>query len=268
MTTYPVSVFIMDVSNSSKENMGEELSNYLQQLEKTISLWTKDIRMTKVIHRSGDELVVISSGYATAYTLAFYISRVWKFNNHKPYFGLSFGDIQNEVHTLNIETWIHPLMKQARHANDLLKQKGQNRSQFNFALDQFYATNYSENNYHLYRSEFELLINTILTLQQHHINQQTNIQSLVCSLFLILQQQNKVGDYIGRSASTISSHMKKGNCEEIIAAFNNIVQVMDSLQTNLDSFSDIKPQTANDHLQNNIKSTINKHIHDYFVINK
>ena len=48
--------------------------------------------------------------------------------DHKPYFGLSFGDINDDVSTLNIETWIHPLMKQARHSNDLLKNKQQNQS--------------------------------------------------------------------------------------------------------------------------------------------
>ena len=85
--TYPVSVFIMDVSNSSVEDIGGELSNYLHHLEERISIWTKDITTTKVIHRSGDEIVVVSSGYATAYTLAFYISRLWKFKDHKPYFG-------------------------------------------------------------------------------------------------------------------------------------------------------------------------------------
>ncbi|MEK3886639.1 hypothetical protein [Bacillus sp. FSL K6-3431] len=263
--TYPISVFIMDVSNSSEEYIGDELSNYLQNLEDRISFWAKDITTTKVIHRSGDELVVVSSGYATAYTIAFYISRIWKFKNHKPYFGLSFGDIQREVNTINIETWIHPLMKQARHSNDLLKQKGQNRPQFNFELDQYYA-NKSLENYDVYRAEFETLLNAILTLQQHHINEQTDIQSLVCSLFLFIQQQNKLGSFIGRSASTISSHMKKGKCDEIIGAFNNIVDVLNSLQGNMNSYLELKPQTINDHLQDNIKSIVNKNIHDYFVI--
>ena len=46
--TYPVSVFIMDVSNSSVEDIGGELSNYLHHLEKTISKWTNDITTTKV----------------------------------------------------------------------------------------------------------------------------------------------------------------------------------------------------------------------------
>lgn len=116
-----VSIFIMDISNSSKENIGNELSEYLEQLKNYITEWTENTAVTKVSHRAGDELVVVSSGYASAYTLAFYLSRIWRFPDHKPYFGLSFGDIQEDISEINIETWIHPLMKQARNANNHLK---------------------------------------------------------------------------------------------------------------------------------------------------
>ncbi len=250
--TYPVSVFIMDVSNSSVEDIGGELSNYLHHLEERISIWTKDIATTKVIHRSGDEIVVVSSGYATAYTLAFYISRIWKFKDHKPYFGLSFGDIHDDVSTLNIETWIHPLMKQARYSNDVLKQQEQNRDQFNFELDDF-SSNKSLEGYHFFRSQFETLLNTILRLQQDQVNEQTDIQSLVCSLFLILNQQNKVSQYLGRSASTVSSHIKKGKSDHIISAFNDVVNVLNSLQPHNEVDSESIQQIINNQLQNNIK---------------
>ena len=113
-------------------------------------------------------------------------------------------------------------MKQARYSNDLLKQQEQNRDQFNFALDDF-SRNKSLEGYHLFRSQFETLLNAILRLQQDQINEQTDIQSLVCSLFLILNQQNKVSKYIGRSASTVSSHMKKGKCDDIISAFTDLL---------------------------------------------
>ena len=264
--TYSVSVFIMDVSNSSVEDIGGELSNYLNHLEKTISKWTNGITTTKSIHRSGDEIVVVSNGYATAYTLAFYISRIWKFKNHKPYFGLSFGDIHDDVSTLNIETWIHPLMKQARYSNDFLKQQEQNRNQFKFELDDF-SSNKSHEGYHLFRSQFETLLNAILRLQQNQINEQTDIQSLVCSLFLILNQQNKVSKYIGRSASTVSSHMKKGKCDDIISAFTDIVSVLNSLSPNSIVDSGSNQQVMNEQLQNNIKQIVSANLDDYFQIN-
>lgn len=259
--TYPVSIFIMDVSNSSKEDIGGALSSYLHRLEEEIILWTKDITRTRVIHRSGDEIVVVSSGYATAYTLAFYISRIWSFKAHKPYFGLAFADIQEDVSTLNIETWIHPLMKQARHANDMLKQEGQARGQFNFELADF-INEESLEGYHLFRNQFETLLNTILKLQRDQMNDQTDIQSLVCSLFLILNQQNKISHYLNRSASTVSTHMKKGKYESIMGAFNDVVKVLNSLQPEIEP----NQQVTNNQLQQNIKQIVGNRLAHYFSI--
>lgn len=259
--TYPVSVFIMDVSNSSKGDIGSELSKYLRQLEERIAVWTKDITTTQVIHRSGDEIVVVSSGYATAYTLAFYISQIWAFKDHQPYFGLSFGDIQEDVNALNIETWIHPFMKQARYANDMLKHQDQNRSQFNFELADFLNETTFEGYYH-FRSQFETLLNMILKLQQDQVKEQTAIQSLVCSLFLVLNQQNKISHYLGRSASTISGHLKKGKGESITSAFNDVVKVLNSLQPE----NEHTQQAINNQLQQNIKQIVSNHLHEYFSI--
>ena len=259
--TNPVSIFIMDVSNSSKGDIGGDLSKYLHHVEERIAFWTKDITTTQVIHRSGDEIVVVSSGYATAYTLAFYMSRVWKYKEHKPYFGLSFGDIQEDVNVLDIETWIHPFMKQARYANDILKHQEQNRNQFNFELANYLNENSFEG-YHHFRSQFETLLNMILKLQHDQIKEQTAIQSLVCSLFLVLNQQNKISHYLDRSASTISSHLKKGKCESITSAFNDVVKVLNSLQPDNENTQ----QVINNQLQQNIKRNVSDHLHEYFSI--
>ncbi|WP_249871809.1 hypothetical protein [Oceanobacillus saliphilus] len=247
-----VSIFIMDVSNSSKENIGNELSEYLEQLKNSIAEWTQNIGVTKVSHRAGDELVVISSGYASAYTLAFYISRIWKFSNHKPYFGLSFGNIQDDLSAINIETWIHPLMKQARNANDHLK-KQQNRSLFRFALPRLS----DKQGFTVFSKEFEILINTSLTLKQAQMDEQTDIQSLVCSLYLMLGQQNKVSKYLKRTSSTISHHMKQGKTQVILHAFYDIVKVLDLLGT-----SDEHQLT--DKLQTTIRNHVINQINDYF----
>lgn len=247
-----VSVFIMDVSNSSKENIGNELSEYLRQLKISIAEWTQNIGVTKISHRAGDELVVVSSGYASAYTLAFHISRIWKFTDHKPYFGLSFGDIQEDLSTINIETWIHPLMKQARNANDYLK-KQQNRLLFRFALPSLS----DEQGFTVFSKQFETLINTSLTLKQEQINEQTEIQSLVCSLYLMLGQQNRVSQYLERTTATISHHVKQGKTRVILNAFYDIVKVLDSFDTQ-------NKHHLTDKLQTNIKHNVVNHLHDYF----
>lgn len=242
----------MDISNSSKENIGNELSEYLQQLKISIADWTQNIVVTKISHRAGDELAVVCSGYASAYTLAFYISHIWKFTDHKPYFGLSFGDIQEDLSIINIETWIHPLMKQARNANDYLKEQ-QNRLLFRFALPDFSG----EKGFTVFSKQFETLINTSLTLKQEQMNEQTEIQSLVCSLYLMLGQQNKVSQYLERTTATISHHMKQGKTQVILHAFYDIVKVLDSLDTQ-------DKHRLTDQLQTNIRQNVLNHLHDYF----
>ncbi|MFD1413681.1 hypothetical protein [Oceanobacillus jeddahense] len=246
-----VSIFIMDISNSSKENIGKALSDYLEQLKENIAQWTENTAVTKISHRAGDELVLVSSGYATAYTLAFYISRIWKFTEHPPYFGLSFGTIQEDVSDINIETWIHPLMKQARNANDYLK-KQPDRLLFRFALPALS----SEQDFTVFSRQFETLINTSLMLKQEQISEQTDIQSLVCSLYLILGQQKKVSKHLERTTATISHHMKQGKTQIILRAFDDIIKVLNSLGA--------QEQPLTDKLQTSMRHHIIAHLNDYF----
>ncbi|MFD1067846.1 hypothetical protein [Oceanobacillus locisalsi] len=247
-----VSMFIMDISNSSKEHIGKALSDYLEQLKESITAWTENTAATQISHRAGDELVLVSNGYATAYTIAFYINRIWKFTDHLPYFGLSFGTIQEDVRDINIETWIHPLMKQARNANDHLK-KQSDRWLFRFAL----PTLSKEQDFTIYSEQFETLINTSLMLKQEQINEQTEIQSLVCSLYFILGQQKKVSQYLDRTTATISHHMKQGKTQVILHTFYNIVKVLDSLGMH-------DKQRLTDELQTNMRQQIIKYLPDYF----
>jgi hypothetical protein len=225
---HPISIFILDVSNSSSVDMGDKLTSYLDELVSWITIWTKDFGHCKVKHRAGDEIIFAGYGYSTAYILAFFISRVWKYSDHPPYFGLSFGDSDKELEEVDIEKWIHPLIKQARYANDLLKQE-QFRPLFKMELDQFYQ-NISHFPYNQFRNEFEILINSLLRLQMTLIKEQTPIQEQVFTYYLILQQQKAVAKLLKKTAPTISSHYKKGKSEEIIKVFTELVSILDSLQ--------------------------------------
>ncbi|MDR7236781.1 hypothetical protein [Neobacillus drentensis] len=253
---YPISIFILDVSNSSTEKMGEELTIYLDELVDWITEWTKNIGPIQIKHRAGDEIIFVGPGYSTAYTIAFFVSRVWKFKNHMPYFGLAFGDIEKEIKEVDLEKWIHPLVKQARYANDLIKQE-KNRMLFKFELDQFYP---SEANpslpYHQFRNEFETLINGLLHLQLKFIRKQTDIQETVCSLYLILNQQKVIGKLLGKTSPTISSHFKKGNSEEILDTFSKIISILHSLQEKAYPESAIHPQDINENLITSIRNHV------------
>lgn len=258
--TYPISIFILDVSNSSSEDMGETLTKYLDDIVHMITEWTKNIGHVKVKHRAGDEIIFVGYGYATAYILAFFLSRIWKYSNHKPYFGLSFGDIQTKLETVDIEKWIHPLIKQARYANDLTKQE-QVRTPFKFELDQFYPGDHSSSFvYHQYRKEFEGLFNTLLQVQHSFIKEQTEIQERVCSSYFILQQQKAVGKLLGKTPPTISSHYKKGKCEEVLSIFLEIIAVLQSLEERSYLHTAVKPKETSDQLMVEIRTILKENL--------
>jgi hypothetical protein len=257
-----ISVFIMDINNSSvDEKTGEELSNYLSEVVLLIEKWTDGIVTTQVKHRMGDEIILISENYSTAYTIAFYLSRIWKFKNNKPYFGLTFGDIEKNLVDVDVEGWIHPLVKNSRNANEALKNELVNRYQFNFEL----ISKQDQLKDKSFMYEFESLINTLLSLQENYIFQQTKLQDLICTLHLIFMQQKKIASFLNRTAATISNHYKKGNCEEILNTFEQIQKVLISIQDKkLINGVERSTLTINEKLNQRIKKYLNEHIHDFF----
>lgn len=266
----PISVFIMDVSSSSSENIGADMEQYLEDVVKWIKSWTSNVVNTKVKHRLGDEIIVVSEGYSTAYTIAFYISRIWKYKDNKPYFGISFGDIDKNIVEIDLEKWIHPLVKQARMANDNLKKETFNRGQFKFELDNLRNDEIEEkmipyeNNQ--FRYEFERLINTLLRLQYNYIVHQTKLQQLICSLYLVLMQQKKIALFLNRSPATISSHYRNGNCEEILSTFEEIQTVLLSIQRKTCFENADKAITENVELQKKIKEFIREDLETFFPL--
>jgi hypothetical protein len=235
----PASVFIMDVSNSSSVENGETLSSYLDQLESTVKTWYGKCGSIQVNHRAGDELIFLAEGYSSAFITAFYISRIWKFQQNPPYFGLSFGSIEKSIEAIDIEKWIHPMVKQARTANEHLKRQ-KDRESFLFVTDN-------------HEPEYQVLMNGMLSLQHVLVTQQTEIQRLVCSLYLIYGKQNAVADILGRSAPTVYSHFKKGHSEQVLKSFQDIVSVLDSLQKR--TYADLK-SGIEIKIKNDIKSQV------------
>jgi hypothetical protein len=239
----PVSVFIMDVTQSSSAGYGEELSNYLGKLESNIENWFGKTQSIQVKHRSGDELILLAEGYSSAFITAFYISCLWKYEKNLPYFGLAYGSLDKKVEELDLEKWIHPLVKQARNANDHLK-KQKDRESFQFQLNDD-------------EPSLQILINGMLMLQHVLRSQQTQVQRLVCSLYLIYGKQNAVAELLDRSAPTVYSHFKKGHCEQILRSFRDIVSVLDSRQAK--EFPDtgsIQTKNLEDLIRTNIKSQV------------
>lgn len=243
----PASIFIMDISKSSSAELGEKLSSYLSDIEEWINKWFHGYGHIQVRHRSGDELIFLAEGYATAFVTAFFISRLWKFENNKPYFGLAFGSIDKSIEEIDIEKWIHPVVKQARLANDFLK-KQKERETFHFDLD---------GNIHAH--ELVTLLNGMLKLQNALSKQQTDVQRLVCSLYLVYEKQNVIAELLERSAPTIYSHYKKGHSELVLGSFQEISRVLASLQTK--EFGDAtscNPDLLEGNIRKHVKGLLNE----------
>ena len=243
MAMRPVSVFIMDVTESSSAEHREELSDYIADIGGWVKEWFQNFASVQVKHRSGDELIFVADGYSSAFITAFFISRIWKFENNKPYFGLAFGSIDKRVDEIDIEKWIHPLVKQARTANDTLK-KQKDRESFLF----------EGNNQNF---ELQTLLNGILKLQHALVIQQTEVQRLVCSLYLVYEKQNAVAELMKRSAPTIYSHFKKGHSEQVLGSYRAIANVLDSLHAKeFEELEKYKPNILEDKIRDYIKGQV------------
>ncbi|WNF21210.1 hypothetical protein [Mesobacillus jeotgali] len=239
----PVSVFIMDVTDSSSAGYGEELSDYLGKLETNIKNWYGKIGSVQVKHRSGDELIFLSEGYSSAFITAFYISSIWSYEKNLPYFGLAYGRLDKKVKEIDIEKWIHPLVKQARNANEHIK-KQKDRETFCFQIPDK-------------EPGLQTLINGMLSLQNVLRMEQTDIQRLVCSLYLIYGKQNTVAQLLDRSAPTVYSHYKKGHCEQILRSYREIVSVLDDSEAHEFPNKEYKQMnTLEESIRTNLKSQV------------
>ncbi|CAM3724660.1 sigma-70 family RNA polymerase sigma factor [Mesobacillus zeae] len=246
----PVSIFIMDVSSSSRGGNGYELAEYLDSLVEWMVTAAAGIVPIQAKHRAGDEIIVIAEGFSTAYILAFYLRSIWKYGGQEPYFGLSFGSIGSKVEEIDPEKWIHPLAKKAREANDLLKQEQTSRPHFKFRIDGNKPSLFDG-----YGPEFEWLLNAVLAQQQEYISNQTELQKNVFSLYLIFKKQKVVADLLKKTPATISSHVKKGKGEELLDSCSGLVKILNSLEEKSCTITD-SPFSIAETLHRSIKETL------------
>src|SRR5699024_8312401 len=105
---------------------------------------------------------------------AFYVQLIWKYKDHPPYFGLSFGNIKENLASIDLDRWNDPQLSEARRAKDILKNNSKSES-FHFSLSRLPDTQ----GIHQYKSEMEVMLNTTLGLMQELVIEQTEIQALV-----------------------------------------------------------------------------------------
>lgn len=220
----PFSVFIMDITNSSKFLNGEELTEYLSFWENTLTDMT-DFLGIKAKYHFGDEIICVADDYYSAVMLSYYMIYNWKYENFMPYFGISFGESRGEIEDVDI--WNHPSIKKARQANEKIK--------FNASRDSLIYIDTPKN---CFSDSIDL--NLIVQMQTTLIKNQTNKQREILGLYSLLDSQKEVADILNRKPPTISKHFKKGNVEIIIKNAENILSYFIMLQVQEDL--DFKPE--------------------------
>ncbi|WP_223699965.1 hypothetical protein [Sutcliffiella deserti] len=239
----PVSVFIMDVTNSSKN--WKKITSYLEKIEELIKNWTVGLPNVQVKHRLGDEIVCIFDHYATAYTVAFFISQIWKLEEQPPYFGISFGNVEEDLTRIDIDKWNHPLMSQARMANEKIK-RSTNRTPI-LLVPETEMTDQPTMD----------MVNLLLEYQGKMMQEQTTLQHLISGLYTVMEEQKTIAKLLGKSPSTISSHYKKGNCEIIHRTLQTIQRTLISLEKNHAATSSANiTKEINNTIKNNLKQNL------------
>ncbi|WP_078380503.1 hypothetical protein [Sutcliffiella halmapala] len=239
----PVSIFMMDVTNSSRN--WNDITNYLEALEGYIKVWTRGLPNAHVKHRLGDEIVCIFDHFSTAYTVAFYLNQLWRLEDQPPYFGMSFGLVEEDLAKIDIDKWNHPLMRQARLANEKIKASTNRTSILLFPDSEVISIQSLD------------MLNLLLEYQGKLINEQTKLQRLISGLYSVLEEQKTIADLLRKSPSTISSHYKKGNCEILFKTLHTIQQTLNHLE---ETYADTYPKNLTMELNKTIKNQLKQNL--------
>jgi hypothetical protein len=220
----PGSVFIMDVSKSSSMKKPSTLTNYLQE---TVE-WMNEIsrlnpNRISLIHRFGDEVLLVARGFVTSYLIAFYIRATWAFQDNPPYFGIGFGDLGSILpQSEDLERWNSPVIKQARRCVDTLKStKIPYRPFILFDQDET-----------LYKSVNRVL-NEYVQIQDRFFKLQTHPDHVASALYVISDFQEWIAVTTGKNRSTISRQIHKSNIDLILTLKERVLKVLCELEISL-----------------------------------
>ncbi len=221
---YPVSLFIMDVSDSSRADAPDDLAAYLDKTTTWIEALTSLDRTApsiRVKHRFGDELILVAGEFSTAYTLAFFIKQFWRYHQNPPYFGLTVGSLRQSVeHLPDLDRWLHPMINTARLSLNELK------ATKSIADRKWMLMNAPESPLRGIVEE----TNELLEIQDYLFKSQSPAQKTVGALYAIFRQQTEIASFLNKNPSTISRQLKTGATELIVKIHRRIEKRLDELQ--------------------------------------
>ncbi|MFJ7973637.1 hypothetical protein [Psychrobacillus sp. NPDC096389] len=250
-----ISIFIMDITDSTKHNNGKELSAYLSFWENIINeLGSRSESLTvRANYRMGDEIFLIADDYVTAYTVATYMYFLWKYPKNKPYFGISSGYINDPIEDIDLERWNHSIIKEARIANESIKNAKSRHQAIKV---------YVEGNEESKCKIEEKVINHILKLQHQLAEHQTQKQKEITGLYMLYGAQNTIASLLNKSKATISNQFSKGATSIILESIAQLQEILIFSQLSSDGFENKKllEERLKD-IQEELKLVLLKNIH-------
>jgi hypothetical protein len=217
----PGSVFIMDVSNSSLIPNPSRMTRHLHDTVEWINeLSESNPNTISLLHRFGDEILLVARGYETAYEIAFYVIATWPFREHPPYFGVGYGDLKAEFpHSTDLERWNSPVVKRARRASNQLKSvKPAYRQWLLFDKDD------ASSRHH------DVILNEYVLIQDRFFKLQTDVEHLVSALFTIDDLQEWIAERLNKNRSTISRQVRKSNVDLLLVVKNRVAETLRKLE--------------------------------------
>ncbi|MFD1675078.1 hypothetical protein [Alicyclobacillus fodiniaquatilis] len=253
----PVSIFMMDVTDSTHFESPRELDRYLKQIVSWISRWTEGEIQARVKNRYGDEILFVSEHFFTSYVVAYFIKQIWRYDNHPPIFANTYGMIEESLHTIeDIDTWNHPLFKNARNAMDKLKKDKRERPWFMTEAEDY-----------LEDSLFARMHDTILYYQDRIFKNHSPQQRIASALYTVCDTQQEVATILHRTPANISKLLSKADSDALNRTFEIVRDIYLRLECHANQ-SDLNVCLPTVHsLLHAIKSHLRTHLDSIFELN-
>ncbi|MFC6291496.1 hypothetical protein BHU61_04285 [Macrococcus epidermidis] len=192
-----LSLFVMDVSGSTKYDNSEAISNALVNLTDEIEQWTKDVSFKYINFRMGDELFFVSDSLSATLLTSYYIKLLWPYKSQPIKFGIAASN--EEIPTGNLEHWNAPIIKQARRNLTQIKQSD---------ITDFHLT--------IEEQDVTVINNVLYPYLTEIVHNHSEMQQQVLLLSYVYDQQKEIAQILGKGLSTISEHLKKSHKKQLM----------------------------------------------------
>ncbi len=192
-----LSLFVMDVSGSTKYDNTAAISHTLVHLTEEIEQWTKDVSFKYINFRMGDELFFVSDSLSATLFTSFYIKLLWPYKSQPIKFGIAASN--EEIPTGNLEHWNAPIIKQARRNLTQIKQSD---------ITDFHLT--------IEEQDVTVINNVLYPYLTEIVHNHSEMQQQVLLLSYVYDQQKEIAQVLGKSLSTISEHLKRSHKKQLM----------------------------------------------------